>query len=41
MDNINSHINVSIHYLSNETNFVALTVLELQAKTSKSARIKL
>ena len=30
-DNVNIHINVNIHYLSNETNpgFVAITVLEL------------
>ena len=35
-DNINSHINVNFHYLSNEINqrFVAITVFELQAKTS-------
>ena len=36
MDNINNHINVNLYYLSHETNqrFVAITVLELQAKTS-------
>ena len=35
MDNINNHNNVNFHYLSNETDqsFVAITVLELQAKT--------
>ena len=36
IDNINSCIKVNFYYLSNKTNqrFVALTVLELQAKTS-------
>ena len=36
MDNINSHINVNLYYLLNETNpgFVTITILELQAKTS-------
>ena len=36
MDNIDSHTNENLHYLSNETNpgFVAITVSELQAKTS-------
>ena len=35
-DNVNFHINVNFHYLSNEVNlrFVAITVLELEAKTS-------
>ena len=35
MNNINSHTNVNFYYLSNKTNqrFVAITVLELQAKT--------
>ena len=34
MVNINSHINVNFYYLWNKTNqrFVAITVLELQAK---------
>ena len=35
MDNIISHINVDFYHLSSKTNqrFVAITVLELQAKT--------
>ena len=43
MDNINNYINVDFYHLSNTTNqrFVAITVLELQAKTSQSTRIKL
>ena len=36
MDNINISINVDFYYLSNKTNqrFIAITVLELQPKTS-------
>ena len=36
MDNIENHINVNFQYLLNETKqrFVAVTVFDLQAKTS-------
>ena len=42
MDSINSHADVDFLYLSNEINsrFVALTVLELKAKTFLLTKIK-
>ena len=42
MNNINSRIHVNFYYLSNKINqrFVAITGLELQAKTFLSTRIK-